>query len=80
MSNNFQNGVIAATEGRRVGFMRDEEEWFIHKFHWSGFRSPVILPWIRDHTEGRFYLSSSSVGFDKEKDYLMFKLGYKYFD
>jgi hypothetical protein len=76
----LQSSVITATQSRRVGFMHDESKWFVHNFKWSGFRSPIILPWIRDHSTGRFFLNANTVAFEKEEDYFMFKLGYRDFD
>ena len=35
----------------------------------------IILTWIDNHTEGLFYLDGRQIGFQNEKDEIMFKLG-----
>lgn len=71
-----EDEILQTVAPRRVSFMSSPDDWFTQIFDSSGFRSPVILPIIIEHTKGRFYLSSNSVGFEDEIDMIMFKLRY----
>ena len=76
MSNETMEDWYNATEHRRAIQMYSHEDWYIHEFKYAKFRSPVILPWIRDHTTGTFCIGPLFVGFTNKEDYFMFKLGY----
>ena len=40
-------------------------------------RRAYILTWIDQHTTGNFYFGGNIIGFEEEKDEMMFKLGFK---
>ena len=40
-------------------------------------RRAIVLTWIDKNTTNRFYLGGRQIGFENEKDEVMFKLGFK---
>lgn len=40
-------------------------------------RRAYMLTWIDQHTTGNFYFGGNMIGFEEEKDEIIFKLGFK---
>lgn len=66
-------GVVKRTRERRVAY--GHEEWPRAKCRKQNIRK--LHTWIDENTTGKFYLDPNCVSFENERDFIIFKLGYK---